>query len=123
MTIYVSSGEATESVLKSILERLTDADLDEVEIKREFSRAEGFASEPVTISVVIVASAKAIAALASAITAYLTYRAQKLKADQSGVQPRERSLLIEATAAPSAATQQWMAIAVADSSLAVVAKT
>jgi hypothetical protein len=60
-----------------ILHALTDAEIDEVEVRRKLAPAAGLANEPVTIGIVIVASIKAATAIAGAITAYLQLKAKQ----------------------------------------------
>ena len=79
MKIRIIAQKDTEEVLQEILKGVNNDSIDEMEVKREFSAAEGLASKPVTIGAIIIASAKAVAVLSTAVSAYLNYRTQQMK--------------------------------------------
>lgn len=91
LEIRIEAGDDTESLLQTVLKDLSDEEIDQVGVKREYAPVSGLASEPVTIAVILLASLKAATALGPAFAAYIAYKTEKLKkeaAQSSGsVQP------------------------------------
>lgn len=77
--IRIEAGDNTESLLQTVLKDLSDEEIDQLGVKREYAPVSGLASEPVTIAVILLASLKAATALGSALAAYIAYKTEKLK--------------------------------------------
>jgi hypothetical protein len=76
MEIAINAGEQTEDLLRFVTANLTDADLDAIEVDREFEEIEGLATEPVTIAAVITASGAIVATVATLIAKWIETRRQ-----------------------------------------------
>jgi hypothetical protein len=83
LAIKLDAGSETDAMSKYILAQLTDDEIDEIEVKRTLAPQSGLANEPVTVGIIVVASIKAVTAIAGAITAYLNYRAKQIEAQKS----------------------------------------
>lgn len=79
LEIRIEAGDDTESLLQTVLKDLSDEEIDQLGVKREYAPVSGLASEPVTIAVILVASLKAATALGTALAAYIAYKTEKLK--------------------------------------------
>jgi hypothetical protein len=79
LEIRIEAGDDTESLVQTVLKDLSDEEIDQLGVKREYAPVSGLASEPVTIAVILVASLKAAAAVGSALAAYIKYKTEKLK--------------------------------------------
>jgi hypothetical protein len=87
-TIELDAGTETDKLSNYILGSLTDDEIDDIEVRRTLAPATSMANEPVTIGLILVAGAKAAAAIAGAITAYMKYRTQQLE-NQAKLQPHQ----------------------------------
>ena len=72
--LSISAGERTEDVLQELLSEFSDEVLDEVDVDREMPLGEGLATEPITVSVVLVVSPIVLLALVRAIDRYVEGR-------------------------------------------------
>lgn len=102
--IRVEAGSDIEPLLKNVLTALTDDEIDEMQVKREFAPVSGLASEPITTAAIIVASLKAATALGTALAAYIKLKTEKLKAEvprSGGTQEPVSIVITTSKAAPS----------------------
>jgi len=92
LKIRIEAGKNTEELAKFVLDRLSDEELDQVEVDRDFERNAGTANEPFTIGVIltiaigteaVVAGFKAAQAISEAIKSYVEYRTKKLEQQKS----------------------------------------
>jgi hypothetical protein len=88
VVFQIDAGSETGSLTDFVMKELTDEEIDEIEVKRKLSTPTGLANEPITIGVIIVASLKAVAAISTAISAYINYRAKKIGGSGQEISPQ-----------------------------------
>jgi hypothetical protein len=92
LKIRIEAGGRTEELTQYVLEKLSNDQLDQIGVDREFERNAGTANEPITIGVILtiaigteaaVAGFKAAQAISEAIKSYIEYRTKKLEKEKS----------------------------------------
>jgi hypothetical protein len=106
------AGEQTGDLATYVLNRLSDEELDTVEVQREYDRDPQTANEPITIGIVLtiaigaeatVAGIKAVQSISEALKAYIEYRTKKLgQANLPELTSEKMQIVILDGAAPQA---------------------
>ena len=71
VALQIFAGERTEELLQVLLAEVDDETLDGMKVSREISKTEGLAAEPLTLSVVLLASPVVLSRLLDVIDDYL----------------------------------------------------